>query len=52
MDFNGLNRCFFSATNLHNFSRIFLLNLCELWKLEHSVYSDMPHDHSINLREI
>ena len=22
----------------------FLLNLCELWKSEHSEHSDMPHD--------
>ena len=32
-----------------------LLNLCELWKSEHSEYSehsDMPHDLSTNLREI
>ena len=48
MDFNGLNRCFFLPQISTNFHKLFLLNLCELWKSEHSEhseYSDIPHDH-------
>ena len=40
MDFNGLNRCFFLPQISTNFHKLFLLNLCELWKSEYSEYSE------------